>query len=145
MAGPFVMQLARCRPATPTRRPNASAQEYVRNDRGGQPAPRRKTRDIELIDPRNATDEPDGSLMLYWAILPWVDGAETLGRGKVGTPSEQLVAAIGTALLEKTGAAATSRGRLAPNLSEQMLVPVQPSAPAWLPVGLPIHLPDPDG
>ncbi|MEO1337958.1 MAG: hypothetical protein AAFV29_20105, partial [Myxococcota bacterium] len=127
-----ILQLARCKPASD---PEAKRDrdEYVQMIEAATKHLSADA-DIKLLG-HGTTEEPDGSLMLYWA-LPWVEGADQLGRAKVDS-IEALIAAA-TVLLERMEQR-HNRGRLAPILTEQVLVPL--TERGFPQVGLPIHLP----
>lgn len=127
-----ILQLARCKPATDPEAKRdrdeyvgliATATQHLAADP-----------DIELLD-HSASHERDGSLMLYWA-MPWVDGADHLGRTKIKSTDE--LANIAFALLE-TMSQRHDRGRLSPTLSDQVLIISRDRPPVQ--IGLPIHLP----
>ena len=127
-----ILQLARCKPASDPKA-KRDRQDYVNmidaatKHLGNDP-------DIELLG-HGAADEPDGSLMLYWA-LPWVEGADGLGRAYVNSPARLAEVALG---LIKHMETRHERGRLAPTLTEQTLVLRPGRGPTQ--VGLPLHLP----
>ena len=127
-----IVQLARCKPATDPeakrdRQDSVRVIEAATRHLASDP-------DIELLS-HGATDETDGSLMLYWA-MPWVDGADELGRARVDSPDQLITVAAG--LLGRMELR-HERGRLTPTLTEQVLVLKPDQSPTQ--VGLPLHLP----
>ncbi len=126
-----ILQLARCKPATD---PEAKRdrQEYVRLV---DTATRKLAidPDVDLIE-HAATEEADGSVTLYW-VLPWIEGAEDVGR--INVKSSDQLSSFAITLLERLEAWHV-RNRLAPTLTEQVLTLAHGQLRA---IGLPIHLP----
>lgn len=130
-----LLQLARCRSAE-TDEQKSQRQDYVRMVAA---ATEHLSADADLaIHSHGAIADPDGTRTLFWA-LPWIEGAERLGRATTDIKTlDQLVAAA-TSLLERL-ANRHERGRLDPLLSEQVLVAKKTGAVEV--AGVPIHLPD---
>lgn len=130
-----LLQLARCRRADSADQ-REQRQDYIRMVAS---ATEHLTQDSDLtVYAHGAADEPDGARTLFWAV-PWIEGAERLGRAAAQVKTVEQLIAAGASIMERL-AARHGRGRLDPLLCEQLLV-LKPTGGATL-VGVPIHLPD---